>query len=255
MRSTNRHCFLSFVPFLIILCFAVANSAASDVPEAGLLFGKRCTACHTYGKGIRVGPDLKGVTDRHPRSWLLSFIRSSQSVIQGGDPKAVALFREFKQQRMPDWTDLTPKQIEGLIDYFAAGGPEQRTPDERNAEIAGPLEIEVGRKLFHGESRFTYGGEPCSSCHQVRSAVARPGGTLGPDLTLTYLKYQDKALTAFLKTPCVPRDPELTGAKFLTPEESFFLKTYLRQLSLSQIHPAGSVTSFRSDARVGPGVR
>ena len=118
-----------------ILCLAIlilsgvfqSCAFAADTPEAATIFGKRCTACHTYGKGIRVGPDLKGVTDRRKRDWLLKFIHSSQSVIQAGDPTATALFQQFKQQRMPDWTDLTPQQINALLDYFAAGGPERRS--------------------------------------------------------------------------------------------------------------------------------
>jgi cytochrome c2 len=46
-------------------------------PEAAATFNGRCTACHTYGKGIKVGPDLKGVTERRKRDWLLKFIHAS----------------------------------------------------------------------------------------------------------------------------------------------------------------------------------
>ena len=73
-------------------------------PEAAATFSKRCTACHTYGKGIKVGPDLKGVTERRKRDWLLKFIHASSRVIKSGDATAVSLFAQFKQQRMPDWT-------------------------------------------------------------------------------------------------------------------------------------------------------
>src|SRR2546427_8328530 len=90
--------------------------------EAATIFNKRCTACHTFGKGVKVGPDLKGVTERRTRDWLLHFIRSSSSTIQSGDPTATKLFREFKQERMPDWDDLTPEQIASILDYFALNG-------------------------------------------------------------------------------------------------------------------------------------
>jgi cytochrome c2 len=224
--------------------------AASEVSEAAAIFGKRCSGCHTYGKGIRVGPDLKGVTDRHTRSWLLLFIRSSQSVIRAGDPKAVALFRQFKQQLMPDH-DLSPQQIESLLDYLASGGPESVRRDERDAESATPAEINRGRRLFYGEAHLAHAGPACSSCHSVQDAGWAKGGSLGPDLTAAYLKYQDKALTSFLQRPCFPRAPELSGAAFLTPEESFGLKAYLRQVSLPQtqitmragiLHPGGTAT-------------
>src|SRR5216683_5702147 len=70
------------------LNLAMPAVAAPDSAEAKMIFRKRCTACHTFGKGIKVGPDLKGVTDRRNRDWLLKFIRSSSTVIQSGDPAA-----------------------------------------------------------------------------------------------------------------------------------------------------------------------
>src|SRR5262249_54191159 len=50
--------------------------------EAAAIFNRRCTACHTYGKGIKVGPDLKGVTERRKHDWLVKFIHASSSVIK-----------------------------------------------------------------------------------------------------------------------------------------------------------------------------
>src|SRR4029079_1822378 len=67
--------------------------------DAKKVFNQRCSACHTFGKGVKVGPDLKGVTTRRQRPCWLRFVRSSQKVIAGGDPVAVELFRTFKKQR------------------------------------------------------------------------------------------------------------------------------------------------------------
>src|SRR5207245_7005715 len=66
--------------------------------EAATIFNRRCTACHTYGKGVKVGPDLKGVTERRKRDWLVKFIYASSSSIKSGDPAATRLFAEFKQR-------------------------------------------------------------------------------------------------------------------------------------------------------------
>ncbi|HEX9254002.1 MAG TPA: c-type cytochrome, partial [Candidatus Angelobacter sp.] len=66
--------------------------------EAAATFNKRCTACHTFGKGVKVGPDLKGVTERRKRDWLVKFIHASSTVINSGDATAVSLFAEFKKQ-------------------------------------------------------------------------------------------------------------------------------------------------------------
>jgi mono/diheme cytochrome c family protein len=165
----------------------------------------------------------------------------------------MALFQKFNQQRMPDH-DLSLQQIESLVDYLASGGPESIAQDERDADTATPAEINAGRRLFYGEVRLAHGGPACSSCHSVQGADWARGGSLGPSLATAYLKYQDIALTSLLKHPCFPRVPDLAQAAFLTPEESFDLKSYLRHVSLPQrrltIH-AGTADSGRTSFQLG----
>src|SRR5215470_17425287 len=76
----------------IVLC---AEAASADTAEAKKIFTTRCMACHTFGKGVKVGPDLKGVNDRRQRDWLLRFVKASSTMV-GSDPIAVQLFDEFK---------------------------------------------------------------------------------------------------------------------------------------------------------------
>ena len=99
-----------------------SRSAHADAAEAKKIFTTRCTACHTFGKGVKVGPDLKGVTERRQRAWLLKFIRSSSKVIESGDEIATGLFAQFNQQRMPDWVDLSEEQVNSILDWLAANG-------------------------------------------------------------------------------------------------------------------------------------
>ncbi|MBZ5729107.1 MAG: c-type cytochrome [Acidobacteriia bacterium] len=213
--------------FILTVAITAMPAFANDLAGAKVIFRKRCTGCHTYGKGVKVGPDLRGVTERRQRFWLTSFIRSSSKVIQSGDPTAVTLFHQYKQERMPDWTDLSQEQIDAILDYFAADGPSQKEPDERHASTATAAEIEVGRQLFLGQARFASGGRMCITCHSVRTTGVARGGTLGPDLTRAYFKYQDKALTDFLKHPCsVMASARAAGAP-LSPQESFDLKAFL----------------------------
>lgn len=214
------------------------NSAVKFSPEAAATFNKRCTACHTYGKGIKVGPDLKGVTERRKRDWLVRFIHASSSVIKANDPTATALFAQFKQQRMPDWTDLSEKQINDILDYVAAGGPDIKPADERNAELATPIDAEDGRQLFSGERRLKYGAQACVVCHSVDDAGW--GGSLGPNLTKTYFQYQDRALTEFLRHPCFQWGTGDSGTHYLTARESFSLKAFLRQAALGHMARADS---------------
>src|SRR5207248_10881061 len=137
---------------------ALSPATASQV---GAVFRSRCTGCHTFGQGVKVGPGLKGVTARRQRPWLISFIRSSSQLISRRDPTAVSLYRQFRQERMPDWADLSPQQIEAILDYFAADGPAQKAPDDRHASTATAGEIEMGRWLFQGKIRLNSGTQAC----------------------------------------------------------------------------------------------
>jgi cytochrome c2 len=211
--------------------------------EASDTFNKRCTACHTYGKGIKIGPDLKGVNERRTRDWLIKFIRASSKVIQSGDPVALSLFARFRQQRMPDWTDLTDKQISEILDYIAVGGPDVRPADERNAELATGAEIDEGRRLFLGEARLKYSAHACATCHTVSGSGLR-GGSLGPDLSSVYLKFQDRALTEFFRHSCF-QSARPSSAEYLSTHESFALKAFLHQVATQQSVTAKSKSALQ----------
>ncbi len=101
---------------VLLLCFSLFSqfvTAQNQAPPEWQV----CAACHTIGKGKLIGPDLKGVTERHDREWLYSFIRSSQTMIKNGDPTAVKLFEEYNKIPMPD-NNLTDEQIEGILTYI-----------------------------------------------------------------------------------------------------------------------------------------
>jgi mono/diheme cytochrome c family protein len=216
----------------VVFAAGVLPARAARATDAKKIFNQRCTACHTFGKGVKVGPDLKGVTLRRQRPWLIKFVRSSQGVIKTGDATATELFRKFKEQRMPDWTDLSPADVNAILDWFAADGPEQKEPDERDAALATAADLARARALFEGTAPLASGGLACASCHPAAGGAGR-GGTLGPDLTGAYFKYRDRALTLYLKRPCTPRQPEVSAARYLTPDEAFALKGYLRGLALA----------------------
>lgn len=242
MKPAQRIAILSSIiaaifvgPFSRSIDAAESSAAPAGTVEAKRIFSQRCTACHTYGKGTKVGPDLRGVTSRRERSWLVKFIRSSQTLIKAGDPVAEGLYSQFKQQRMPDWWDLNDPQIAALLDWFATNGPEQKEPDEYEASLATPKDLGLGRDLFTGRIPLANGGLACINCHALRAgpgvATIPIGGTLGPNLTATYLRYRDRAMTLFLRHPCFPRVPQ--GSEYLQPGESFALKALMRQSSLS----------------------
>src|SRR6266550_4271687 len=128
--------------FVVIACLTARSAAAADPAS---MFTRKCSSCHTFGRGVLVGPDLKGATNRHTREWLVAWISSSENLIRAGDPAAIALFNRFKPQRMPDQT-FTPTELSALLDYLAAGGPEaDARRNDRRADTATDAEIEMGR--------------------------------------------------------------------------------------------------------------
>jgi mono/diheme cytochrome c family protein len=191
------------------------------------VFSTRCSSCHTFGKGDRIGPDLKGVTGRRARSWIVDWIRSSTRMIKAADPTARALFTKYREQRMPDF-DLPVEQVTAIVDYLAAGGPEADAASQvRDAATATPAELQLGRQLFEGEVALASGATACVSCHTVASRGAL-GGTLGPDLTGAYAKFRDRGLHQYLQRTCLPRRPLTSGRAALTPSESLALRAFLR---------------------------
>ncbi|MDP2724271.1 MAG: c-type cytochrome [Bacteroidales bacterium] len=143
--------------FLVLLTsFSASSQTAEDEKNFQL-----CKACHTIGGGKLVGPDLKGVNDRHPESWTIKFIQNSQEMIQAGDEMAVKLFKENNNIPMPSH-NLTDDQVRGILAYIKndgqiAGGVAQ-VADTTSTEITGATasEVEAGAKLLaekKGEER------------------------------------------------------------------------------------------------------
>src|SRR5262245_17625412 len=209
----------------------LGRTAAGAELDPAALFATKCTCCHTVGHGQKTGADLKGATQRHSRGWLVNWIQSSERMIRDGDAAAVALFQQFRQQRMPDH-DLQAPQVEALLDYLAADGPAAAERQRlRLASSASPAEVDRGEKLFFGKVRLASGGAACASCHSLAKRQTL-GASLAPDLSKVYVKYQDKGLSQALDRPCFPRTPSASGVKVVTEDESLALRAFLRSATL-----------------------
>ena len=227
--TSARAGFRAAIGLFVVLCSGLAFGAQ----DPAAVFAKKCSGCHTFGHGDRVGPDLKGVTDRRSRAWLLAWIRSSQRLVTERDRTALTLFEKFKRERMPD-QPLSEQEIGALLDYFAAGGPLTATAGRaRHAATAGDAEIALGRDVFFGARSARSGGASCASCHAVQADSAPGGGTFGGDLTHVYSRFQDAALSDFLRRPCVPRAVPNQDAAPLTDEEAFAVKAFLFKVDRS----------------------
>lgn len=98
-----------------------------------------CKACHTIGGGKLVGPDLKGVTEKYDKAWLIKFIQNSQQMIESGDELAIKVFNENNKIPMPP-NALTDDQVRGVLAYIKAGG-KLASGEVAEADAAGGDEV------------------------------------------------------------------------------------------------------------------
>lgn len=109
-----------------LLCVVISSGfslrPAYAAEEGKTIFEQKCVACHTIGGGKRVGPDLKGVTERRDIAWIKGFIRSPSSYFAKKDETAAALLKEFGVP-MPD-LGLKENEVEALIAYLQGSQPQ-----------------------------------------------------------------------------------------------------------------------------------
>lgn len=80
---------------------------------AKLFDTKGCAACHTFGKGKIVGPDLKGVTHRVEPEWMSKWLADPAPMLQS-DPYAKQMLATYLVQ-MPN-QQIKPAEAKALIE-------------------------------------------------------------------------------------------------------------------------------------------
>jgi protein SCO1 len=83
-----------------------------------IMFANRCAACHTFGKGDHLGPDLMGVTARRERNWLINYLAEPNKMRARKDPIALELAKNNKVL-MPN-LKLTKKELAEMMEYLEA---------------------------------------------------------------------------------------------------------------------------------------
>lgn len=219
------------------LAFAVAYFAASFsvVPAFGQedtadFFKARCYGCHTIGGGRLQGPDLKNVTQRKDREWLIGFMTDPPGVIDSGDPYANKLVQEARNVRMPVVAGMTRERAEKLLDLIDEESKKAKSRFEGVKLITRPFtpaDADEGREMFLGRKRLENGGTACISCHSMHDMPALGGGRLGPELTRVFDKYKDrKTLGMWLAAPGTATMQPVFKNHPLTPEEIHALSAY-----------------------------
>lgn len=223
--------------FLIAMgAFALAGSTVcpAAAQDAAKLYEDNCASCHTIGQGVIGGPDLKNVTVRRDRDWLVRFVLNPEAF--ASEPVVAQMIKDADGLAMPATDGLTRELAEAILTWIdgqsgagsARVGPFAPFTADESAR---------GRLLFTGGARLDGGGPACVVCH-AGGDVPRPAtGRFGPDLSTVserlgggrgvtaWLKatptammhglYNDarigdaeaRALTAFLQTPAGPAPP------------------------------------------------
>jgi cytochrome c2 len=230
---------------------AVANAAETDVAAGQQLFQEKCVVCHTVGKGALVGPDLKGVTERHPREWLEQWIAAPDAMIAKKDPVAISLLHQFHDVPMPN-QGLKTSDVNAILAYLATAAAQPSAPATEAASApAVQGNPEVGKELFTGVVRFQNGGPPCMACHSAGGIGALGGGQLGPDLTAVASRYGGAAgLDAFVAGSPTPTMRAVWSQHPLTPQERASVVVFLGQAGVSQ-RPAQAIWQLAGLAGLG----
>ena len=175
---------------------------SQDSPD---FFRQNCMNCHTIGGGRLTGPDLKDVSERKDREWLIGFTMNPKSYIDSGDPYAIKILEESRNVPMPTLPGMTRERSENLLDLIDA---ESKLAESqfKGLQISNKpftdADRKSGRDIFLCTHRLEAGGAACISCHSMHDVTALGGGRLGPDLTNIYERLKGrKALSAWLVAP------------------------------------------------------
>jgi cytochrome c551/c552 len=216
--------------FIASFLFLAATTYAQD---GAALYKKHCQACHTIGGGIKVGPDLSGVTSKRDFDWIVKFIKSSKDLIASGDADAVAIFEEFKKKPMPSHSNSVA-EIQAMLDYIASGGASENSSSEEGSgkeSLIFKPDAEKGRQMFTGELALINGGPSCLSCHNIRHNEVSFGGLMAMDLSTSYVE----GVVASMETS-MPAMINSYSNSPLTVEEHANLELFLKTTKEEQLY-------------------
>lgn len=95
--------------------------------QGKVVFEAKCSACHNPTDVKKVGPGLKGVTERRQPAWILNMITNPVEMTQK-DPTAKDLLATHLTQMT--FQDVSDDQVKQILEYF-------RENDHESKEHAG----------------------------------------------------------------------------------------------------------------------
>jgi mono/diheme cytochrome c family protein len=108
----------------------VSDSIANVGAE---LFRRNCVACHSVGGGDVVGPDLAGVTQRRPITWIRGMVARPDSMLRV-DGVAQSLLKEYQIPMLN--RELDAARVRAILEFlWRADHPPEDLGDN---SVAGP---------------------------------------------------------------------------------------------------------------------
>lgn len=238
----NLQVAVAMLTCLFLSASTLDNGAlGQDTPD---YFRQNCTSCHTIGGGRLTGPDLKNISKKKDRAWLLKYLMNPRAMIDSGDAYAKKIFEESRKIYMPTPPGITNERAEKLLDLIEAESQLEESHFRGLQISTAPFtdaDRASGRNIFLGTQRLTAGGSACISCHSMHNLPALGGGRLGPDLTNIYERLKDRAtLSAWLMAPSTATMQPIFRGHPLASDEINSLAAYFASTSAER--PADSST-------------
>jgi len=190
---------LVFLPVGPLMLWLLSQSAFSaDASKGEQLYQQKiCGSCHTIGGGRLVGPDLKGVTAKRERSWLVRWIIEPDKMLAEGDPLAKQLAQEYNNIPMPP-SGATKAQVEDILAYIEAKStPSEPTtpPKSEEPSVGGSTTSAVEISLSSEKGTALY-QKVCFACHTIGG-----GKKIGPDLKGVTSRQDPNWLVRWIQEP------------------------------------------------------
>lgn len=133
MNHALKSKFFSVIASVLLLTGFLMSPTSGNAQDGKGLFSSNCAQCHSVGKGVVIGPDLQHIEKRRDEPWLLKWVKSSQSVVKGGDAYATELFNKYNKTVMPNFP-LTDAEIKSILAYV-------KTESDAAPKATGPSAI------------------------------------------------------------------------------------------------------------------
>ena len=115
---------------------AIASDSAS-IARGEAAFTKNCSGCHNFTQD-GIGPQLAGITEQVPPTWISAFIHDPQKTIDGGDERAKKLFEKYHTV-MPAFSNLGDDTLNDIIAYMNTIKEPQGKPDYDTIYLKDPI--------------------------------------------------------------------------------------------------------------------